>query len=69
MINKLDNLSNIMNQIQLELGGESQEAIARRLDVSYKAVNSWFNGKAYPRDSNIIKIEELCEELNIFIDI
>lgn len=42
----------------LREAGWSQEDLARRLGVSFKAVNAWVTGKTEPREGNLAKIEQ-----------
>ncbi len=44
------------------LSGLTQEALARRLGVTFAALNRWMNGKAVPRQAAEIRIDELYRE-------
>lgn len=48
--------------ITQKLSGMTQEALARRLGVTFAALNRWINGKAVPRKSAEGKINELYKE-------
>ncbi|OGF63016.1 hypothetical protein A2926_04660 [Candidatus Giovannonibacteria bacterium RIFCSPLOWO2_01_FULL_44_40] len=49
-------------QILLKLSGLTQEELARRLGVTFAALNRWINGKAVPRKKAQEKIDELYKE-------
>lgn len=46
----------------LKLSGLTQEELARRLGVTFAALNRWINGKAIPRPKAKVKIDELYKE-------
>lgn len=49
-------------QLILKLSGLTQEELARRLGVTFAALNRWINGKALPRPKAQAKIDELYLE-------
>ena len=49
-------------QILLKLSGLTQEELARRLGVTFAALNRWINKKAVPRQKAQEKIDELYKE-------
>ena len=52
-----------------EVGGYSQEALARELGVSFPTVNSWERGRSRPRRSHRDALESLAHSLGIRTDI
>lgn len=48
-----------------EVGGESQEALAHRLGVSFATVNAWENGRSTPRLVHVARLERIALELGI----
>ncbi len=52
-----------------EVGGFSQEALARELGVSFPTVNSWERGRSRPRRSHRDALESLAHSLGIRTDI
>jgi CheY-like chemotaxis protein len=48
-----------------ERSGETQEALARRLGVSFPTVNAWERGRSTPRPNHRRMLEELAEQLEI----
>lgn len=51
-------------RLQLNL---SQEALAKRLGVSFATINRWENGKSIPRKLTMYRFEKFCEESGIRI--
>jgi CheY-like chemotaxis protein len=45
--------------------GSTQEALARRLGVSFPTVNAWERGRSSPRPNHRRQLEQLAEELGI----
>lgn len=45
-----------------KLSGMTQEALARRLGVTFAALNRWMNGKAVPRKTAEARIDDLYRE-------
>jgi len=45
--------------------GDTQEALARRLGVSFPTINSWERGRSRPRRGHRQQLEHLAEELGI----
>ncbi len=45
--------------------GQSQEELARELDVSFATVNAWERGRSQPRPSHRVVLDELAAELGI----
>lgn len=45
--------------------GDTQEALARRLGVSFPTVNAWERGRSRPRALHRRKLEDLADELGI----
>ncbi len=48
-----------------ERTGDTQEALARRLDVSFPTVNSWERGRTSPRPIHRRKLEQLADEVGV----
>ena len=53
-------------QVRLQLN-LSQEALAKRLDVSFATINRWENGKSIPRKLTMYRFEKFCEESRVTI--
>jgi len=47
------------------VSGDTQEALARRLGVSFPTVNAWENGRTSPRRGHRLQLEALAEKLGI----
>lgn len=47
----------------LDIASLTQEKLAKRLDVSFATLNSWVNGRSFPRDKKIKQINELYLEV------
>jgi len=45
------------------LAGLTRTEVAKRLDVSYQAVNNWVNRGAAPLPDNLERVRELTEKL------
>ena len=45
--------------------GDTQEALARRLGVSFPTVNSWERGRSTPRPVHRRRLEELAEQVGV----
>lgn len=45
--------------------GDTQEALARRLGVSFPTVNAWERGRSEPRRMHREKLEQLADELGV----
>jgi CheY-like chemotaxis protein/DNA-binding XRE family transcriptional regulator len=52
-----------------KVAGETQEALARRLGVSFPTVNAWERGRSVPRPDHRRKLEELAAQLGITSEI
>jgi len=50
-------------QIIMQLSGQTQEALAKRLDVSFVSFNRWINGRAQPHQKALNRIEALYRQL------
>ncbi len=48
-----------------ERTGDTQEALARRLGVSFPTINSWERGRSRPRRGHRQQLEQLADELGI----
>jgi CheY-like chemotaxis protein len=48
-----------------QVNGDTQEGLARRLEVSYPTINSWENGRSEPKGGHRQQLEELAESLGI----
>lgn len=48
-----------------EATGDTQEALARRLGVSFPTVNAWERGRTTPRAKHRRQLEELADSLNV----
>jgi len=48
-----------------EHSGDTQEALARRLGVSFPTINSWERGRSRPRRGHRQQLENLADELGI----
>ena len=46
-------------------GGDTQEALARRLGVSFPTVNAWERGRSRPRPHHRRRLDQLASELGI----
>lgn len=53
-------------QVRLQLN-LSQEALAKRLDVSFATINRWENGKSVPSKLTMYRFEKFCEENGVVI--
>ena len=51
------------------VGGDTQEALARRLGVSFPTVNAWERGRSTPRSNHRRRLEQLAAELGIITEI
>ncbi|MGM0582848.1 MAG: DNA (cytosine-5-)-methyltransferase [Bacteroidota bacterium] len=60
----MNTLNNTLTKIREKMG-ISQEALARKLDVSFSTINRWENKKSYPRNNMIDKINELAYEVKL----
>jgi len=45
--------------------GETQEALARRMDVSFATVNSWERGRSEPRRARLEQLRVLADEAGV----
>lgn len=52
-----------------EIGGYSQEALARELGVSFATVNAWERGRSQPRPSHLRSLRSMAQSLGIRTDI
>ena len=43
----------------------SQQALAKKLDVSFATINRWENGKSLPQKLTLYRFEKFCEENGI----
>ena len=53
-------------QVRLQLN-LSQEALAKKLEVSFATINRWENGKSIPSKLTMYRFEKFCEENGIAI--
>lgn len=52
-------------QVRLQLN-LSQEALAKKLDVSFATINRWEKGRSVPQPLTMYRFEKFCEEQGIF---
>lgn len=43
----------------------SQQALAKKLNVSFATINRWENGKSLPQKLTLYRFEKFCEENGI----
>lgn len=43
----------------------SQQALAKKLNVSFATINRWENGKSLPQKLTLYRFEKFCEENKI----
>ena len=43
----------------------SQQALAKKLDVSFATINRWENGKSLPQKLTLYRFEQFCKENGI----
>lgn len=63
-LNKMLSTAELVARIR-EHTGDTQEALARRLGVSFPTINSWERGRSQPRRGRRRQLEELAEELGV----
>ncbi len=68
IINQMLSIPELVAEIRRR-GGDTQEALARRLGVSFPTVNAWERGRSTPRPDHRRQLEELAAELGITSEI
>lgn len=54
-------------QVRLQLN-LSQEALAKKLDVSFATINRWEKGRSVPQALTMYRFEKFCEEHGIMFE-